>query len=184
LPKLSQVEEMLIARVHCFVEVRQIRGQQFKYRGHVVNFLNNTAKIFNKLPLLPEDLDIIIIRPKNWRSDPRMVNQFRKDFWVRKEAIKQWLYYLRANHPAYHPNVLAISNEDLEAMPDDAFVDDEVVIHEIDEEAATAAADDVNESLDPNNPATFEDDDPTPEVAGVPDLHAENDELADLQAQL
>ncbi|KAF2832719.1 hypothetical protein CC86DRAFT_241454, partial [Ophiobolus disseminans] len=70
LPKLSQVEEMLIARVHCFVEVRQIRGQQFKYRGYVVNFLNNTAKIFNKLPLLPEDLNIIIIRPKNWKDNP------------------------------------------------------------------------------------------------------------------
>jgi hypothetical protein len=28
--ELSQVEEMLIARVHCFVEVRQIRGSQFR----------------------------------------------------------------------------------------------------------------------------------------------------------
>jgi hypothetical protein len=54
LPKLSQVEELLIARVHCFVEVRQVRGQQYKYRGHIVNFLNNTGKVYDTLPLLPE----------------------------------------------------------------------------------------------------------------------------------
>ncbi|KAH7082828.1 hypothetical protein BKA63DRAFT_486263 [Paraphoma chrysanthemicola] len=72
LPMLSQVEELLIARVHCFVEVRQIRGQQYKYRGYIVNFLNNTGKVYNTLPLLPQDLDIIIIRPKNWNTDERM----------------------------------------------------------------------------------------------------------------
>jgi uncharacterized protein DUF6570 len=33
LPSLSQIEEMLIARVHTFVEVRQHRGQQYKYTG-------------------------------------------------------------------------------------------------------------------------------------------------------
>ena len=59
LPKLSQVEELLIARVHCFVEVRKVRGQQYKYRGHMVNFLNNTGKVYDTLPLLPEQLDFL-----------------------------------------------------------------------------------------------------------------------------
>jgi uncharacterized protein DUF6570 len=49
LPVFTQFEEMLIARV----EVRQVRGQQYKYSGHVVNFLRNTGKIYDKLPLLP-----------------------------------------------------------------------------------------------------------------------------------
>jgi hypothetical protein len=89
LSELSQVEEMLISHVHCFVEVHQIRGQQYKYRGHVVNFLNNTVKVYNTLPLLPEDIDIIIIRPKNWKDNPRIVNQFRKDFRVRREVVKK-----------------------------------------------------------------------------------------------
>lgn len=35
LPELTQVEEMLIARVHVLIEVRQVRGQQYKYKGHV-----------------------------------------------------------------------------------------------------------------------------------------------------
>ncbi|CAE6994931.1 hypothetical protein PTTW11_00008 [Pyrenophora teres f. teres] len=65
LEPLTQIEEMLIARVHCFVEVRQVRGVQYKYKGHVVNFLTNTPKVYNRLPLLPEDLDVILIRPAN-----------------------------------------------------------------------------------------------------------------------
>jgi hypothetical protein len=30
---------MLIARVHTYMEIRQHRGQQYKYRGHIYNFL-------------------------------------------------------------------------------------------------------------------------------------------------
>jgi hypothetical protein len=33
LEQLTQIEEMLIARVHCFVEVRQVRGVQYKYKA-------------------------------------------------------------------------------------------------------------------------------------------------------
>jgi hypothetical protein len=65
LEQLTQIEEMLIARVHCFSEVRQVRGVQYKYKGHIVNFLTNTAKVYNRLPLLPEDVDVIIDRPFN-----------------------------------------------------------------------------------------------------------------------
>ena len=43
---LTQVEEMLIARVHVYVEARQIRGQQYKYTGHVVNFLRDVGKVY------------------------------------------------------------------------------------------------------------------------------------------
>jgi hypothetical protein len=184
LPELSQVEEMLVSRVHCFVEVRQIRGQQYKYRGHVVNFLNNTAKVYNVLPLLPEDLDIIIIRPKGWRTDPRMANQGRKDFKVRKAVIKTWLLYLRQNHPAYHPSVLAISDENLDALDDDAFVDDELIVHEIDDELEDVASAVNAYCQDANNPIDLDDDDPTPEMAAVPDLRAQNDERTEIEAQL
>ena len=48
LPELTQVEEMLIARVHPFMEVRQVRGAQYKYTGHVVNFLRETARVYAK----------------------------------------------------------------------------------------------------------------------------------------
>jgi len=59
LPKLTQVEEMLIAKVHVMVEVHQIRGQQYRYSGHVCNFLRDVGKIYNKLPLLPKNLEVV-----------------------------------------------------------------------------------------------------------------------------
>jgi hypothetical protein len=45
LPELNDVEEMLIARAHVHVQVRQIRGQQYQYSGHTVCFMQNTQKI-------------------------------------------------------------------------------------------------------------------------------------------
>jgi hypothetical protein len=104
---LTQVEQMLIARVHCFVEVRQVRGSQFRYRGHVVNFLNNTGKVYNRLPLLPSDLDIIIIRPAGYRRHPKMRKQFRKDFRVRKHVVRRWLEHLKQHYEGYRTIDLA-----------------------------------------------------------------------------
>jgi hypothetical protein len=98
---LTQVEEMLIARVHCFVEVHQARGLQFRYRGHVVNFLNNTSKMYDCLPLLPSDLDIIIIRLASYKRDLKMRKQFRKDFRVRKHVVRRWLEHLKQHDEGY-----------------------------------------------------------------------------------
>ncbi|KJZ70391.1 hypothetical protein HIM_02201 [Hirsutella minnesotensis 3608] len=46
LPELTKVEEMLIAPVHVFVNVMQVRGQQYKYRGHIVHFLRDVGKVW------------------------------------------------------------------------------------------------------------------------------------------
>jgi len=46
LPQLTIVEEMLIAPVHVFVNVMQVRGQQYKYRGHIVHFLHDVGKVY------------------------------------------------------------------------------------------------------------------------------------------
>jgi ATP-dependent DNA helicase PIF1 len=167
LPELSQVEEMLIARVHCFIEVRQVRGVQYKYRGHICNFLCNTPKVYDQLALKVSDLDIIIIRPENYRQDQRLNRQFHKDYRVCRSAVKQWLLYLRGNHPAYKD--IVIDDPTISTLPEDAFVDDDLVIKKM--EADTGDAD-------------VDGDDAEPEVGAVPDLHAERDELTEIEAQL
>ena len=58
LPVLTEVEEMLITRVHVHCQVWQVKGQQYKYTYHVVSFLNNTAKMYDKLPLTAAELDV------------------------------------------------------------------------------------------------------------------------------
>ncbi|KAM4062541.1 ATP-dependent DNA helicase PIF1 [Hirsutella rhossiliensis] len=69
LPDLTMVEEMLIARIHVHVKVLQVRGAQYKYRGHVIHFLRNIGRLFEELPVLPKELDIVLLRPPNMEGD-------------------------------------------------------------------------------------------------------------------
>ncbi|KAJ7914156.1 hypothetical protein B0H13DRAFT_1873230 [Mycena leptocephala] len=62
LPALTQMEEMLIAPVHALVSLYQVRGGQFKYSGHCCNFPRDNAVFHNKVPLLPEECDVFIMR--------------------------------------------------------------------------------------------------------------------------
>ncbi len=63
LSELTQVEEHLIARLHVHIQVWQIKGQQFKYKSHVVTFMQNTPKVYDKLPLLPSELNVSCSEP-------------------------------------------------------------------------------------------------------------------------
>jgi len=62
LPKLTQIEEMLIAPVHALLQVWQVRGGQTKYTGHTCNFPRENAVFHAKVPLLPEQCDVIVMR--------------------------------------------------------------------------------------------------------------------------
>jgi hypothetical protein len=62
LPELTQMEEMLISPVHALVQLWQIRGGQTKYTGHICNFPRENAVFHAKVPLLPEECDIMIMR--------------------------------------------------------------------------------------------------------------------------
>ncbi|KAF1944713.1 hypothetical protein EJ02DRAFT_340484, partial [Clathrospora elynae] len=76
LPALTPTEEMLIAKVHVFMEIRQHRGQQYKYFGHICHFAVNIGRVFNALPRLPEDLDIIIVKPPaSGNDDPNAITR-------------------------------------------------------------------------------------------------------------
>ena len=44
LPILAAVEEFLIARVYVYLQVIRVRGQQYRYTGHICYFSQNTPK--------------------------------------------------------------------------------------------------------------------------------------------
>ncbi|KAF4993680.1 hypothetical protein FDECE_13356 [Fusarium decemcellulare] len=123
LPELSQVEEVLIARVHVHVQVMTYRGQQYRYKGYVINFLKDIGH-YRQLPLLPKDLDIIVLRPANQTTQPHMVSQFSKQFRVRQRHIRTWLQFLRANHSGYRD--IDISEGNLSQLPQDGDVTDQL----------------------------------------------------------
>ncbi|KJZ69912.1 hypothetical protein HIM_10697 [Hirsutella minnesotensis 3608] len=107
LPHLTMVAEMLIARAHVHVKVLQVRGAQYKYLGHVVHFLRNVGRLFEGLLVLPEELDIVLLRPPNMEGDPRFQQQFARDFRRRRSCLLTWLHYLQRHHPGYRDIVVS-----------------------------------------------------------------------------
>ncbi|RKK07529.1 hypothetical protein BFJ65_g17734 [Fusarium oxysporum f. sp. cepae] len=168
LPQLTIVEEMLIARVHVFMNVMQVRGQQYKYRGHIVHFLRDVGKVYRQLPLLPAELDVILLRPPNASEHAHLNRQFRRQFRVRRRCLQAWLDFLSQNHPGYRD--ITVCQTRMSVLPEDGDVLDQV---------ATA------ESTDPPSPnlGTAEHDDVEPDEVdqcAVPDLLPEDTEMETL----
>ncbi|KAJ6436330.1 ATP-dependent DNA helicase pfh1 [Purpureocillium lavendulum] len=120
LPQLTKVEEMLIAPVHVFVNVMQVRGQQYKYRGHIVHFLRDVGKVYRQLPLLPPELDVILLRPPNSGEHAHLDRQFRRQFRVRRGCLQQWLDFLSNNHPGYQD--ITVCQKRMSVLPEDGDV--------------------------------------------------------------
>ena len=120
LPALTQVEEMVIARAH--VQMLLKRGHQYQYTGHCVSFMQNIIKTVDVLPLLPSELDIVLLKPSESVTgrNSRYQRQFQADFRVRRGYVLTWLRFLKAHHPDYR--YITVSPERIEALP----VDDDV----------------------------------------------------------
>ena len=99
---LSIAEKMLIARAHVHMNFRWVKGCQYKYSGHIVNFMQNTAKIINCLPSLPKKLQVVILKPSSSSVNDSVVHQgFAKTFWVQRKNVEMWLHFLVNNYPDY-----------------------------------------------------------------------------------
>jgi ATP-dependent DNA helicase PIF1 len=115
LPELTQMEEMLISPVHALVQLWQIRGGQTKYTGHTCNFPRETAVFHNKVPLLPEECDIIIMRRTGVEAGTN--ETIYQDFRVRRHVIQQWLEYLTQHHPTFQSRQVTVDYTRLNQLP-------------------------------------------------------------------
>ncbi|KAM4061282.1 PIF1-like helicase [Hirsutella rhossiliensis] len=169
LPELTPTEESLIARVHVHVNIMLVRGQQYKYRGHVVHFLREVGLVYNQLPLLPRELNTVLLRPANTSSHANLSRQFTRQFRVRRQAVMIWLDYLRHHHPGYR--CIVIDEERLSQLPEDGNAVDAIPQSQV--EAA-----DVGPEEDQEAEPELED------AAAVPDLLAKDTELDALRSVL
>lgn len=126
LPELTQMEEMLISPVHALVQLWQIHGGQTKYTGHTCNFPHENAIFHAKVPLLPEECDIIIMcRTGAEVGTDAIVYQ---DFRVCRHAIQQWLEFLVEHHPTFRSRQVAVDYARLDNLPVDGLVHDRLRI--------------------------------------------------------
>lgn len=61
LQNLTQIEEMLIARVFPVISVYTKPGGQRAYRGYCINLPQEVQQVFSSLPRYPEELPVIIV---------------------------------------------------------------------------------------------------------------------------
>ncbi|KAF5709878.1 ATP-dependent DNA helicase [Fusarium globosum] len=89
--------------------------------GHVINLLKDIGQVYRQPPLLPQNLDFVILRPQNQSAKPHMIRNFR----VRQGHIRQWLEFLRANHPGYRD--IVVDEGHSSQLPVDGDVTDQLV---------------------------------------------------------
>lgn len=111
---LTWAEQLLIARVARVVNVHVLgTGGQLGYSRHCVSFCQHTVELVSVLPLLPEQVDnIVVIRLRH--ELPDIIVQ------VRRHVVHRALVWLKTNCPYYHD--ITIDMERIQRLPEDGNV--------------------------------------------------------------
>ncbi|KAM4061713.1 PIF1-like helicase [Hirsutella rhossiliensis] len=155
----SAANNLDFGKVHVHVKVLQVRGAQYKYRGHVVHFLRNVGRLFEELPVLPEELDVVLLRPPNMEGSPRFRQQFARD--------------LRRHHRGYRD--IVVSQNRLHRLPLDGNIVDSI---------ASQVAD-IPDGEVPKGPVeeAVEEDPSDADASAIPNLQVTDTELNALQSR-
>ena len=98
LAQLTDQEEMVISLIHPLVQVYTLpRTGQLAYVGHVCNFRQNVQNFFTSLPILPQDMPFVMVRPRTLRH--RVSNKM--PFKVNVEKLRAAFLWLKAHNPFY-----------------------------------------------------------------------------------
>ena len=129
---LTQIEEMLIARVCPIMSVYRKHGGQRGYKGHVLNLPQDIQSFFNSLPSRASDLAVLVVR----RHD---VENTHRDFTVHQHRVLGAVLWLMTNNPYFKD--VEIDCEPINYLPENGipnsmrFVDDTEVSPHEDEDA-------------------------------------------------
>jgi hypothetical protein len=94
LANLTQVEEMLIARVTPILQVTHATGGQYKYKGHTICFPQHVEEVYKVFPHAIDKLPIIIVCRRDQRGTCY-------NFTVNRERVYRALRYKVENDPFY-----------------------------------------------------------------------------------
>ena len=120
---LTQLEEMLISRIHTIMSVYTVRGGQRKSSKHIINFAQNVDRIARELPLNPVSNEIpLFVR----RSSDDGIKHY--DFRVRRNRVRAALEWLKENHKWYRD--IQVSEDRLSQLPEDGNLEDNFLDHD------------------------------------------------------
>ncbi|KID81516.1 ATP-dependent DNA helicase PIF1 [Metarhizium guizhouense ARSEF 977] len=123
---LTQMEEMVIAKAHCHMIMKRVRGHQYHYTGHAVCFWQSNVTFIDVLPSRAQHVDVVLLRPHGARmGEERYKRQFKNEFRVRRGYVEKALHWLKRHHPDYRD--ITISQPNLSTLPIDGDVSDQVL---------------------------------------------------------
>ena len=123
LPTLTRIEEALIALVDPVMRVYILKNGTRGFQGQIMIFENNIQRFVDSvamLPLNPKDLPYFIVR--NPTGNSTSGGEGYKDFRVRRDAITQWLCFLKGHNNLYRHVV--IDDDLLCTLPEDGDIAD------------------------------------------------------------
>ena len=101
---------MLISAVMPFMSIYRLPHGQYGYKGHVINLPQDITTFVSRLPRLPSQLDILLVRKEG--SD-----NTHCDFRVRKLVVLRALKWLK-QHNKFYRNI-EINQDALDQLPED-----------------------------------------------------------------
>ena len=101
---------MLISAVMPFMPIYRLPHGQYGYKGHVINLPQGITTFVSRLPRLPSQLDILLVRKEG--SD-----NTHCDFRVRKLVVLRALKWLK-QHNKFYRNI-EINQDALDQLPED-----------------------------------------------------------------
>ena len=140
---LTQVEEMLIARISPIMYVYRKHGGQRGYKGHVLNLSQDIQSLLDTLPQNVSDLPILILRREG-------ANESYSDFTVRKQKVLTALQWLKENNPFYKS--IIIDHTMIDQLPENGVPDGLLQHHAPLEIAETVAVEELDESMQESIP--------------------------------
>ena len=163
LEELTMVEEMLISPILAIMSIYRLPGGALINRGFCANFQQDIQPLVTKLPRLPKDIPILILKKIDQENNI-------KQFLVNRKRIEKVLIYLCQHNPAYIAHGIKLDVNALNSLPDNSIpydlptvVDqDETVESYILETGPVLSENGLQEQIDDNIEAIVESDDITP----------------------
>jgi hypothetical protein len=109
---------MLLSKVHVQLQIWKVGGAQTKYGGHTCLFPRDNVSFTDCLPLLPADLDTLVITNRSSVGINALGNHV--DFTVKRQEVLDNLTALRHYHPSYCHVI--IDHEALVTLPENGSV--------------------------------------------------------------
>ena len=108
LQALDDFSEMVISIIHPLVQVYTIpKTGELAYIGHVCNFKQDVKKFWKKVPLRPEDMPVVMVRPRPGAGAQSKDVRPRRSFKVDVAHLRAAFVWLRKHNAFFAATCLA-----------------------------------------------------------------------------